>query len=262
METKIFYFSATGNSLRTARLLAGALGGAELVPIPGAMDMRAVSGASAVGFVFPVVAWGVPRIVADFLKGLKLEGEPYVFAVATCGGTPGPALLELRRLIRRAGADLHAGFACREGSNTVADDPGFVRFAKRLNRIRYASGKERLPEILTVIRGRQKHAPEASSPACNCFGGLMHGMMGLAADKLKAADASYTVDERCKGCRTCERVCPRGNVRLEGGGPVWHHNCEMCNACIQWCPQQAIHIANETCRYHNPNVRAEDLMLR
>jgi ferredoxin len=260
--TKIFYFSTTGNSLVLARALACGLGGAELVSIPKAAGGPVSVSAERVGFVFPVYAWGLPRIVVEFLKGLKLEGKPYAFAVATCGGTPSRTLPELRKLLRCAGADLHAGFVCREGSNTVVDDPGFILFAKRLNRIRYPSGAERLPEMLSVIMEKRKHAPDTSSFLSNCFGGMMHGLMGLAGDKLKLADSGYSVDENCKGCRTCERVCPRGNVRVEGGRPVWRHNCEMCNACIQWCPNHAIHVANETCRYHNPSIKAEDLMLR
>jgi len=262
MKTKIFYFSTTGNSLALARELGNGLGDTELISIPKAMNGPVDANASRLGFIFPVYAWGLPRIMAEFLKGLKLEGKPYVFAVATCGGTPGKTLLQLRVLLRKAGADLHAGFACREGANTLTDDPGIVRFAKRLNGIQYSSGKERLQEMLAVIRDKREHAPDTSSFLCNCFGGMMQALMSLAADKLKSADSSFQVDDRCIGCRTCERVCPRANVRLEGNKPVWHHNCEMCNGCIQWCPQQAIHVANETCRYRNPSVRAEDLILR
>lgn len=262
MESKIFYFSTTGNSLALARALAGGLGGAELVSIPKAMGGSVAVNAARVGFVFPVIAWGVPRIVVEFLQGLKLEGSPYVFAVATCGGTPAGTLVELRGLLKKAGADLHAGFVCREGANAVTDDPGFIRFAKRLNHIQYQSGKERLPELIAAVRDNRGHAPETSSFAANCYGGLLHGMMSLAGDKLKAADSGYRVDDRCTGCRICERVCPRANISIEGGKPVWRHNCEMCNGCIQWCPQQAIHVESETRRYHNPDIKADDLMLR
>ena len=262
MKTKIYYFSSTGNSLAVARGLAGGLGGVELVPIPNAMNGQGDGEVSGLGFVFPVYAWGLPLIVAEFVRGLRPEGKPYIFAVATCGGTPGPALSELRGLLRKNGADLHAGFVCTEGSNTVTDDPGFVRFIKKLNRTHYPSGKERMTEMLSVIRDRGEHKPETSNFSVNFFGGLLHCFMSAAGDKLKSADSGYRVDGGCSGCGTCEKICPRANIRVEDGRPVWHHNCEMCNACIQWCPQQAIHVGNETCRYHNPLVTAEDLQLR
>ena len=201
-------------------------------------------------------------MVAELVSRMKPGGNPYVFAIATCGGTPGPALRELRGLLRKAGMDLRTGFVCTEGANTVTEDPGFIRFIRRLGRIQYASASDRLPEIISTVEGRKEHTPETSSFACNLLTGLLHSMMKGAAEKLKAADANFTVDGNCKGCRTCERLCPRGNVVVEGGKPVWHHNCEMCNACIQWCPKRAIHIANDTRRYRNPSVRAEELMLR
>ena len=260
METRIFYFSTTGNSYAMAREIAGSIGEARLIPIATAVPTDA--DAQKVGFVFPVYGWGLPRIVADFIKRLHFTEKPYVFGVATCGGTPARTLVELRKLLRKAGADLHAGFACKDGANTVTDEPGIVKFAKKLNRRQCPSAEERLPQIISVIRDERKHAPETSSLAANMFGRLMHSMMLLAGDKLKSADSNYSVDERCKACRTCERICPRGNVRIEGGRPVWHHNCEMCYGCIQWCPQQAIHLPNDTRRYHNPSVKAADLMLR
>lgn len=260
METKIFYFSTTGNSYAAAREIASGLGETRLIPIANAVPEDVDT--QKVGFIFPVYAWGLPRIVADFIKSLKFADKPYVFGVATCGGTPGRTLLELRKLLRKAGGDLHAGFACKDGANTVTDDPGFITLIRKLNRRQCPSVKERLPKIIEVIRNERQHAPETSSFGANMFGGLMHSMMSLAGDKLKSVDSNYSVDDRCRACGTCERICPRGNVRIEGGRPVWHHNCEMCNGCIQWCPQQAIHIPNETRRYHNPSVKAADLMLR
>lgn len=60
----------------------------------------------------------------------------------------------------------------------------------------------------------------------------------------------------------CTRLCPRANITLEQGKPQWHHECEMCNACIQWCPKQAIHMTGERSRYRNPSSRVDDLLLR
>jgi ferredoxin len=248
--------------LAFARELASGLNETELVPIPKATEAAVDADVSRLGFVFPVYAWGLPLIVVEFLQKLKLQGKPYVFAVATCGGAPGRALMELRGYLRKAGYDLQAGFVCREGANTVADDPGFVRFIKRLNRIQYASGKERMPEILAAVRDKKDHPPETSNFAVNFVGGLLHCLKSSAGDKLKSVDSNYRVDSGCNACGICEKICPRANIRIEEGRPVWQHNCEMCYGCIQWCPRQAIHISGETRRYHNPSVRAEDLLLR
>lgn len=262
MKTTIFYFSTTGNSLALARAIANGLEDCETISIPKAINENMDVTASRLGFIFPVYGWGVPPIVIDFLKKLKLEKAQYIFAVATCGGTPGRTLLQLRDILRKAGVELDCGFVVKEGANTVTDDPGLVNFMRRISGREFLSGKKRLDEILDIIHARKKHKPETSAFAANFIGGLLNGMSSLAAESFKSFDKNFNVDEKCTECRTCERVCPAANIRLNDGRPVWKHNCAVCYACIQWCPQQAIHIKNGTRRYRNPEITAKDLMLR
>lgn len=262
MKTKIFYFSTTGNSFALARDLGNRLGGAELISIPKVVKGYADTDASCIGFVFPVYGWGIPLMVVEFIKGLKFKSGQYIFAVATCGGTPGRTLKQLRGILRKSGAELSAGFVTREGANTLTEAPGLVHFMRRISGIEYQSGKERLPEMLSIIRERNKYRPDTSSFAANFVGGLLCAMSSLVADSFKSYDKSFHVDDKCTNCKTCERICPMANVKVSGGKPVWNHNCSICYACIQWCPQQAIHIKNETCRYRNPEVTAQDLFLR
>lgn len=262
MKTIIFYFSTTGNSLALSRNISGNLGETELISIPKVMDEQIDVNVPRIGFIFPVYGWGLPPIVVEFLKKMKLEKQQYIFAVATCGGTPGRTLLQLRSILRKAGADLNAGFVVKEGANTVTDDPGLVKFMRGISNKEYLSGKKRLNEILCVISARKKHKPETSSSAANFIGGLLNRMSSLAADSFKTMDKNFFVDDKCTKCETCERICPMANIKISGGKPAWNHNCGVCYACIQWCPQQAIHIKNETCRYRNPEITAQDLFLR
>lgn len=262
MKTKIFYLSATGNSLVLARKIANGLGETELVSIPKVFHEKVDVKASKLGFVFPVYGWGLPPMVVNFVKSLKLEKSQYIFAVATCGGTPGRTLLQLRTILKKAGADLDAGFVVKEGANTLMEDPGLVKFMRGISNREFLSGKARLDEILEVLRTEKKHKPESSAFAADFIGGLLNGMSSFASESFKSFDKKYQVNDKCTGCRTCERICPVENIHLCNGKPVWKHNCTVCNACIQWCPQQAIHIENETCRYRNPEITAKDLMLR
>lgn len=68
--------------------------------------------------------------------------------------------------------------------------------------------------------------------------------------------AQYTVNDKCIGCGTCVSVCPRHNIRLEGGRPVFGGDCIGCLSCIQYCPAEALNVGKVTEkreRYHNPN---------
>ena len=72
----------------------------------------------------------------------------------------------------------------------------------------------------------------------------------------------FAVSDACVACGQCARLCPRGNIRIEGGRAVIGGNCIQCLSCLQYCPQQAISIGRITDRrehYHNPNVTAAEL---
>lgn len=259
MKTTIYYFSATGNSLKLARDLAHGLGDCNLISM-------AKAGATAcpserIGFVFPVFAWGLPRIVRDFVERLDLGKAQYVFAAATCVAIPGKTLRELADLCKAKGARLHAGFAVGAGRSSLMQLNKLDKIIIALNRPRkpMRSGEERLGEIVEAIRGLQAHAPETSALLANAFGSMLHGP---AMKTFKGMDAQFVVRDACKGCGTCVKVCPRGNVRLENGRPTFMHNCELCHACIQWCPQFAIRHpgfdANPR-QYRNPAVQFSDI---
>lgn len=268
MKTTIYYFSATGNSLSITRSIAAELGETKLISIPKVMGESHIEATTpGLGLIFPVYAWGPPRIVADFAQKLRPHTGQYVFAVATCGGTPGGTLLLLEKLLQQNGMNLNAGFAVNEGGYDLLPDALPVHIVRRLGRgkpsfLSGKSGKERMSEIVTVIRNRQQHKPETNSGITNFFGNLFHDP---AISSFKTSDKNFWVEETCNLCRTCERVCPRGNLTIENEKHVWHQNCEACLACLQWCPKQAIQYKQDTVnkqRGHHPEVKIKDLLLR
>ncbi|MEW5804817.1 MAG: EFR1 family ferrodoxin, partial [bacterium] len=114
METILFYFTGTGNSLKVAKDLAEKLGSAQLRPI--ARSMREGSGiltAVRVGIICPVYAWGLPLIVRQFIQQLVLEESAYIFGLVTCGGFPAATLKQMDHLLKQKGLELSAGFGIR-----------------------------------------------------------------------------------------------------------------------------------------------------
>ncbi len=263
MNTTIFYFSATGNSLAAARRIASELGDAELVPMSEALKDPKPVGSTRIGFVFPVIAFGMPRTVAEFARSFIPNPGQYTFAVTTCGGTPAGTLTELDRILRKNGGRLDAGFAVKAHDNCLIMEPENC-MTWIMNRIRGGADplpiEERIGEIVEVLRSRRSHGPETNSWAARVFGTAIHGlaMMGF-----KSADKRYWVEESCTRCGTCERICPRGNIRLGENGPVWNHDCQLCNACIHGCPHAAIQYEKVSVgkpRYHHPKVDVKDLI--
>ena len=48
------------------------------------------------------------------------------------------------------------------------------------------------------------------------------------------------VSDGCTGCGRCTALCPRGNIRLDKGKPVFADQCVLCLGCIYGCPQGAL----------------------
>jgi len=264
MDTTIYYFSATGNSLQVARNLKAELKPCSLVSIPEAMQNTVVTCSSKrIGLVFPVYAWGAPRIVMDFLEKLTLPDETYIFAVVTCVGIPAKTLPSVRKALKKKGSDLDAGFVVRAECSSMMKKNMLDKVVISLDqkRKRIQTGESRLNEIASTIQKLQKHKPENSSPVANLFGLLFHSY-GI--NFFKTASQDFQVSSDCNACGTCVRVCPRGNIALKNGRPQFHKDCEMCHACIHWCPGFAItHPGFQpgTPQYHHPQVRVKEMFV-
>jgi len=265
MQSKIFTFTGMGNSLAIAREIADSLGETQILPMADSLDGFAGSDEARLGLVFPVYISGLPRLVIDFVRGFNPNRKQYVFAVADCESSPGRALIALQALLRVNGSDLNAGFAVR--GDFMADLPGadrnpVIRLLDRLARGHEPPrASKRLPQIIDVVSARRGHRPEKGNPSVNVVGTVLHGF-GLKI--LRRGDSAFSATDACASCGTCVRLCPRRNVTLSNGRPVWHHNCELCYACYLWCPQRAI-----SCRgvtpvppTHHPSVRLADMLLR
>jgi hypothetical protein len=118
MTTDIYFYSGTGNSLWTARRLAEELGGA-VHPISKNEAVATGDQGGAVGLVFPVHIWGVPRKVLRFLDTLPVDPSKYYFAVAVNGGQVAATLLQLRKVMAGKGIALSAGYDLVTPSNYI-----------------------------------------------------------------------------------------------------------------------------------------------
>ena len=259
MPTTIYYFTGTGNSLAVARQLAAELGETALVPIPKALDpgepVRAPAGA--VGFVFPVYVLGLPKIVARFAERVDLTGAEYIFCACTlaeCGMTG--AFADLEKILRRKQKSLDAAFGVFMPQSHVHGaeaDP-----AARQELFRRASQK--VTEIASLIRERRTvrdEEPRWNVRFLRFFRPIFSLWPGL------GGNGKFSVLPTCSGCTTCEKVCPVGNISMNDGKPLWHHACEMCCACVNFCPKRAILVKGEPenqGRYHHPDVTIRDML--
>ncbi len=257
MKTIIYYLSATGNSLYVARTLRTALEGVELRSISEALaKSRFDAEADAIGFVFPLHYMGLPLQAETFLERMTITGNPYIFAIATCGipyiGTP---FIDAKEILSRKGQQLNAAWYLRLVSNYI---PMRDIAANWRIRIRAWLAERKLRNIGDAIEKRESHSTwQLLQTPCR----RIHQEWK---DRRPRIDENFRCDtERCTSCGLCERVCPAGNILRPDGHPVWQHRCTECLGCLHICPVEAIDYGDKTKgrkRYRHKDIAPKDLM--
>ena len=256
MTTRLYWFSGTGNSLSVARHLAAQLEPVELVSITHS-DPAAQPPAEVVGLIFPVYFFGPAPIVVDYLEKLPLNPQAYIFSVATSGGSPGGAHHRIRKILRRRGAELAAGWSLTYFSNyprLFASPPE----EKQQRIIRKA--EQRIPALAEAIRQRKPARLHDSLWPIPAVAGFM---WNYCARRIQTEDEHFSVTEACISCGLCARLCPTKDIEMRNGRPHWLGRCQQCMACFQWCPVRAILAggkADRRTRYHHPEIHATDLL--
>lgn len=258
MTTTLYVFTGTGNSLALAECLAKKMGDTviESIAIRMKKPRPIIPDTQRVGFIFPVNYSGVPRLVSEFIPRLSLSHVPYIFAVATSGGLGRYAILHFDHLLRQSGYSLQAGWMVPMVDNYIpyggAPDEGKQKEI-------LGKAKERIGEISGYIESGRLDKPKV--PLLSMV--LHHLLYPRFISGLPKIDSRFHVDDSCNACGICSRVCPVDNIVIEGGRPVWQHNCVFCLACINLCPKEAIQLEEKyrgRRRYKNPDISLNRLM--
>ena len=241
----IYCFTSTGNSLYTANTIAGKIGGKVL----SMRDRAAVCDDDVIGFVFPIYFWGLPRMVRRFISKIQITNkDAYVFAVITCGGPVPGVHGPLKKVLTQKGIRLRYGERILSVTNYLPEYK--AKDSEELRR----NIEAQIHSIAGAINRREENRVKAL-PLLNS---LIHKFCPG-----EDSDRHFSVSSTCSGCAACQKVCPAGNIAMEGSKPNFQHQCEHCLACLHSCPAGAIDWKNKTQgkeRYRNVNVSRDDLI--
>lgn len=235
-KAQIVYFSGTGGTKMAAAALGDALAereiSCELFSPSSKSAFVAESGALLI-VMFPVYAFNAPVIIDDFLLGLPFCADGVAAVIAVSGGgevSPNTASrCRTKRLLKKKGFRTVYEAGLVMPSNLIIEYPETISLL--LLRI--------LPE-------------KAARIAADLSSGTVKGMKIHVIDRLwarlgaleKCGSPSFgkriKVSGACKGCGLCAAKCPRGNIVLENGKPVFQDRCIMCLGCIYRCPRKAL----------------------
>ncbi|MBO6040600.1 MAG: 4Fe-4S binding protein, partial [Oscillospiraceae bacterium] len=75
-------------------------------------------------------------------------------------------------------------------------------------------------------------------------------------------DIHCVLAHACIRCGICARVCPANNITVSEEGVRFSDHCEVCYACLNNCPQNAIHLRREanTVRFRNEHVTLQEII--
>ena len=254
MTSTIFYFSGTGNSLYVARRIADKLGDCSLHSIATFHSDEQIGGENErIGFVFPSYFGNLPRIVRKFIDGLDINPDTWVFGVITMGapwGLGNGSAVALEKALAQKGLTLRYCNGLTMPRNYVMKyDPLPIESGIKHN----LNAEKRIKKFADEIKSGKSAIHKSFLTADNLY------------ENIESLDNGFFVESHCNGCGQCEKICPVKNIELVNSRPEWQHHCEHCVACISWCPQQAIQYGDKTKtrkRYHNPQVKAADLLSR
>lgn len=233
----IFYFSGTGNSEWVANEIANktkdnVFNIADYIKNHNkGID---IYNENVIGLVFPIYAWGVPKLVISFLKELNVKEDAYRFAICTCGDEAGLALQRLSRIF-----PIDAGWSVSMPNNYILL---YDVDSKDLARSKVHGASLKIPFISEAIQKREKiwDVHKGTFPLLKSY--VIYPLFTILANNTKA----FYQETNCTSCGLCENICPLNNITLKEGQPVWSNHCTQCLACLHRCPVQAIQYGKST----------------
>ncbi|MDR2010890.1 MAG: EFR1 family ferrodoxin [Bacteroidales bacterium] len=244
----ILYFTSTGNCLQ----LAKKIGGIQLSIPQMIKENKYHFEDDAIGLIFPVYGFGLPKIVKRFLEKASFKAQ-YTFAVGTYGNTPGAVMFNLHKFAVKRGIT----FDYMNELLTVDNYLPVFDVNDQIARLPEKKTAENIEKIVSDIHNRKTNLPKASV-SLKVLTAFIQSMSGVFSSG-KAAQ-KFIVNEKCKHCGICTNVCPVSNINI-ADKVVFSDRCESCFGCVHHCPANAIHLRNEksTARYRNAEVTLKEI---
>ncbi len=252
----IVYFTGTGNSRFCAEFLARQLEDTCIHVFSSVREKRRLVPTSEKPWVFvaPTYAWQLPPLFAELLRTGSFSGDQDAYFVMTCGSDIGAAGARNAALCAEMGLRYRGTVPVVMPENYIAmfSAPGPEGSEKLVS-----DAIPVLEQIAADIRQERSLREERPGMLDRLKSGIIHwGFFHF-----WVRDRAFRVSEDCIGCGKCREVCPLGNIRLEGGKPVWGGRCTHCMACICLCPAEAIDYGRSTrgkVRYRAPGYRGTE----
>jgi len=250
---KIFYFTATGNSLDVAKRFGG-----ELYSIPKVLKNNQFSFEDEkIGIVFPCYGFAAPNIVREFTEKITLK-SPYIFVIITYGNKLGGGVNWFMQFAEKN--NIHIQYA----DGLLMIDNYLPVFDMEKQKLKSKNIEENLSHLLNDVN-QDKHYINSGTFLDSMMTSSIQGLFKIFPNFNSVKN--FSVGNSCNGCGTCVKVCPRDNITInknvDKSKPIYGEHCEFCLACINLCPKKAIQLkkeSNPNARFMNENVTLKEII--
>ena len=250
---RIYYFTATGNSLYVAKKFKDKIEDCELISIPKALKNKDFNVEdSVIGFVYPIHCGSLPIVVEDFISKLNIKDKPYIFAIGVTGGGGAKVSFSHINELLNGKCELSNYLCVKYISNytRAGKNPTKERALKAIK-----LNEDILDNFIKSIKNKEIRRVDYKSSKRIFYNAWKN--------LFKNKDKGFNVNDKCIGCKMCKSICPVDNIKMVNDKPVWLGKCTDCMACINICPKEAINIGNKTLkknRYRNPFIEVKELV--
>lgn len=259
----IYYFTATGNCLHTSQKVAELLPETKLVritdntqPVEGNFDR--------IGFIYPVYVAIIPKMVQHFIENIEMQKNTYIFGIAVHGGVKGISNIQVASIFQKKGIHNYQLF----NSKTVHNGYFVSKPLTNEEQIKAVDKSDNKVNNIAKKINEKKSQTQKNALMKNKLIKLIFNSDKIISDP-RVLSKGMKVNKNCIGCGICPKVCPADNIRIVDGTAVLADKCEVCFACIHWCPNKALQFDHPTMKgkttkgkgqYHNYQVQLKDVI--
>lgn len=235
-KIKIVFFSGTGGTARVANTFQKSLEAKGKIVIKHELNNRNKiinDSEDMLIIIYAVHACNAPEPVYEYIDAIPKVDNKLAAVISVSGGgeiTPNTAcrLHCIKRLEKKGFNAIYEKMLIMP-SNWIV--PTIDGLAVRLLEVLPTKIEKIINDLSSDITLRTK--PNLLNRFLSCIGEL---------EKVGARSFGKRIktNENCNGCGWCEKACPRANITLVNGTPVFNNNCLLCLKCIYGCPQRAL----------------------
>lgn len=245
----VFYFTGTGNCLALAKKIGG-----KLLSVPKEIKKENLEYEDdAIGIVYPVYCRYAPKMVRDFMAKAKFKTE-YLFAIGTYGNEDGACNFYFNEFAKGIGLNINYVNTLLMVDNYL---PAF-EIDDQVNKLSVKCTDYALERIIKDITERKNFIAPVSELDMK---DSERAMQYIPRQDEGRECEEFIVKNNCIKCKTCQKVCPAGNITVTDG-PVFSKKCETCYACIHACPRLNLCTPTELSskRWRHPDVTLKEII--